>query len=375
MALNLIKILEKLAVTLDSDDVYLGSGTLVRVNGVFYILTARHCVFDDDENELCTSKIIVKSEHYGEIKLDILTVKRPELDAVLLKVSDYVELKDYPEILYTDDITFPSLQFCFRGKPKSVSGKLNTVYNCSINGRDKINSVIDVEIPIQYYTDHKGGTGAEVLDGYSGSGLVIANHKQLYYCAIVCSVSDDNFCGVECISISDIAASSGLPFDIIKDLPCTSEIVQMDVKRLRKEITEQIINSADDTNNIAVKNLKRKMDLFLPGWGKEDLEQFLSDMLTWDILYKDKVRGNAVFKNLIDESKDALSAGNKKYIVNSSSEGNRSFHNIKSEFRDIVSSFLEEHTMWKKYVTTVSNGEVAKYLANCNLDFREQKWK
>ncbi|WP_076417957.1 hypothetical protein [Colwellia sp. UCD-KL20] len=371
MALNLIEVLEKIAIAIETKKgVPLGSGTLIKIEGDFYIITATHCVFDEKQNEFNTDTVVIHNQEYGEFTLEKAVVQKPFIDAILLRVIKEKEFINYPEIHYTSDYLFPSLEFCFRGKAKSRSGKLYTVYNCSINGKDE-QDLINVSIPPEFYTNHKGETGAEVLDGFSGSGLIIQNHKRLYYCGMVCSVSDDNFCGVDCISISTIADNNIIDFPLLKDLPDTSEIVEFDVKNLRKEITKEIIKSAEDSDNIAVKNLKRKMDLFLPDWDQDDLESFVSDMLTWDVLYKEKVKGNPIFKDLIDESKDVLSAGSKKYVVESSREGNRYFHDVKKEFKDIVASFLDEHPMWKRYISTVSNGEIAKYLANCNLDFKE----
>jgi len=371
MALNLIDLLEQLTITIDSvDGQHLGSGTLIKVENDFYVLTAAHCVLEESEQEFNPENVKIYNKTYGTLPLEMIKVGKPSIDAILLKVSSSVEFPNYPEIHYTDDYLFPSLEFCFRGKPKSPSGKLYTVYNCSINGKDE-QGFINVSIPSPFYTNYQGETGAEVLDGFSGSGLIIQNHKRLYYCGMVCSVSDDNFCGVDCISISTIAENQSINIPISADLPDTSEIVEFDVKRLRKEITKEIVQSAEDSNNVAVKNLKRKMNLFLPDWDQDDLENFVSDMLTWDVLYKDKVKANPTFKDLIDESKDVLSAGSKKYVVNSSREGNRYFHDIKKDFKDIVASFLDEHPTWKRYISTVSNGEIAKYLANCNLDFKE----
>lgn len=371
MAINTIKLLEKLAITIDSQDgEHLGSGTILRIRNDYYVLTAAHCIFDDETLEVDSSTIKVNNKEYGQVYLANEIVLKPAIDAIFLRVSPKQDFKDFPEIFFTDDYLFPSLYFCFRGKPKSPSGNSYTVNNCSVNGRGN-NGLINLSIPSPYYTDFKGETGQGVLDGFSGSGVIIENHQQLYFCAMVHSVSDDNFCGVDCITISEIEKVCPVEMDVVKDLPDTAESVQFDVDKLRRNITKEIIRSAEDSDNVAIKNLKRKMDLFSPNWEQDELENFVSDMLTWDALYKDKVKGNSSFEKLINESKVVLSAGNKKYFVSSSAEGNRYFHEIRKEFREIVKGFLEQHEAWSRYVNTISNGEIAKYLANCNLDFKE----
>lgn len=371
MALNTITLLEKLAITIDSQNgEHLGSGTLLQIKKDFFVLTAAHCLFDDETLEVDSSALKIMNKEYGQIHLAKETLVRPSVDAIFLKVSPQQAFKDFPDILFTDDYLFPSLYFCFRGKPKAPSGKSYTVYNCSINGRGD-DGLINLSIPSPFYTDFKGETGAGVLDGFSGSGLIIENHQQLYFCALVHSVSDDNFCGVDCIDISEIEKVCPVEMDIVKDLPDTSVAVQFDVNKMRREITKEIIKSSEDSGNVAIKNLKRKMDLFSPDWDQDELEDFVSDMLTWDVLYKEKVKGNSKFEKLINESKVVLSSGNKKFIVSSSAEANRYFHEIRKEFREIVKGFLEKNEAWSQYINTVSNGEIAKYLANCNLDFKE----
>jgi hypothetical protein len=360
----------KLAVTIDSKEGHhLGSGCLVVIKEKFYVMTAAHCVCLSNQKQFDTSTLKIVSQHYGHFNLRKQKINRPLIDAVLLEVEEEVKFDEFPVVNYTSDVNFPNLQFCFRGKDKSPSQNSYTVYNCSINGIGNNNELL-VAIPLQHYTDFKGETGAEVLDGYSGSALITQDTRDIYICGVVCSVSNDNFSGVNCISISEIQSHLEPKIEVIKDLPNTSDLVLLDVNKLRDQITNEILNSAKENNNLAVNNLTRKMDLFIPGWDRSDLEGFISDMLTWEALYKSKVKGNPKFKKLIDESKSELSAGNKKFCVDDAREGNKRFHDIQENFKVIIARFLENHPTWNNYVATISEGEIAKYLANCKLDFR-----
>jgi hypothetical protein len=366
-----IKELPKLTITIqNSQSEHLGSGVLLKIADEFCILTAAHVLFDESIDVVNASDFKFMSESYGELIVpgeSVQFTKNASIDAFLVKICDFNESATYPNLFYTSDHEFPGLKFCFRGKPKSVSGNIYTVYNNSVNGSS--DGKIKVQIPPEYYTDFKGETGCELLQGYSGSGWLISNHKNLYLSGIVCSVSNDNFSGVNCICISEII--SKLSLDIkLSDLEDTVDLVSLDVSNIRNKISKEIIRFAKETNNESVLNLTRKMDLFLPDWVEDDLESFVSDMLIWEELYQSKVIGNPKFKELIEESKSELSSGNKKFYVASAIEGNSKFHEIQAEFKSIITSFLDEHKLWGKYISTVSNGEIAKYLANCKLDFR-----
>ncbi|MBA6372732.1 hypothetical protein H4J56_15015 [Colwellia sp. BRX8-4] len=367
-----IKELPKLTVFIQKNNgEHMGSGVLIKNENNFYVLTAAHVLFGESNQSENESNFKFISEAYGELTVDANSKsfsRNDSIDAFAVKICSTCILESYPRLLFTADHDFPGLKFCFRGKAKSDSGNPYTVYNSSINGF--VGGVIQVKIPPEDYTDYKGETGSEVLQGYSGSGLVISNHSALFLSGIVCSVSNDNFSGVNCVCISDVKSKLLNDLDVI-DLKNTVDLVRLDVKNIRTDLSKEIISLAKETNNIAIKNLTRKMDLFLPGWDEDDLESFVSDMLIWDELYQTKVVGNPKFKELIEDSKCELSSGNKKFFVSSAKEGNVKFHEIQTEFKSIVSSFFTEHKLWGKYISTVSSGEIAKYLANCKLDFRD----
>jgi len=107
-----------------------------------------------------------------------------------------------PEIFFTSDTDKPALEFIFKGRVKSESGKTYSISPCTKNSIGDAD--IHLEIPAKFYTDFKGETGAEVLQGLSGSGVFIHdnNSDKAFLTSIVKSVSEDNFVGVNCTCIS-----------------------------------------------------------------------------------------------------------------------------------------------------------------------------
>ena len=112
MAINTIKLLEKLAITIDSQDgEHLGSGTILRIRKDYYVLTAAHCIFYDETLEVDSSTIKVNNKEYGQVHLANEIVLKPAIDDVFIRVSPNKDFKDFPEVFFTDDYFFPSLYF------------------------------------------------------------------------------------------------------------------------------------------------------------------------------------------------------------------------------------------------------------------------
>jgi hypothetical protein len=206
--MNHLKSLPHLTVQISNNSQYLGSGVLVKVDNSFYVLSAAHVPFGDkcqNYSEILASSLSYKSEKYGVLNFvkslgDIGTYTTYDIFAVEVEAITCAD--NFPTILFTDDTDCPDLKFLFRGRAKSASENAYTVEPCTKNG--KLQSKIQLQIPIGFYNDFKGESGAQVLQGYSGSGVFIHDNKSdlAYITSIVQSVSPDNFSGVNCICIS-----------------------------------------------------------------------------------------------------------------------------------------------------------------------------
>ncbi len=204
--MNHLTFLPRTTVQIFKNSRYQGSAVLVKVKNKFYVLTAAHVAFGKECNlytDALSSSLTYKSESIGE-----LTFVRQLGNLDIYKTHDIlaVEVKancdSFPDIHFTSDTNNPKLEFIFRGSAKSESGKIYSVKPCiknGISGKD-----IHLEIPVKDYTDFEGEAGAEVLQGFSGSGVFIHddNSSEAFLTSIVKSVSADNFVGVNCTCIS-----------------------------------------------------------------------------------------------------------------------------------------------------------------------------
>lgn len=204
--MNHLTFLPYTTVQISKESTYLGSAVLVKVENVFYVLTAAHVAFGKEcsqYNESFSSTLTYKSESIGELtfvrQLGNLNIFKTH-DILAIEVE--VNYESFPEILFTDDTNNPKLQFIFRGRSKSESGKIYSVKPCSKNGT--AGEDIHIEIPVKDYTDFEGESGAEVLQGLSGSGVFIHDDdsSDAFLTSVVKSVSEDSFVGINSICIS-----------------------------------------------------------------------------------------------------------------------------------------------------------------------------
>ena len=206
--MNHLKLLPILTVQISQTSNYMGSAVLVKVDDIFYVLTAAHVLFGKecaDYSEGLSASLIYESETLGELKFvkelgDIGIFKAHDILAI--EVEGNINNESFPEVLFTSDTDFPELEFLFRGRAKSTSKEFHTIEPCKKNGTSHSN--IHLKIPVEDYTDFKGDVGAEVLQGFSGSGVFIHDNESndAYLTSIVKSVSQDNFTGVNCACIS-----------------------------------------------------------------------------------------------------------------------------------------------------------------------------
>ncbi len=181
-------------------------------------------------------------------------------------------------------------------------------------------------------------------------------------------MSDDNFSGVNCISIKAFK-DDFFPDMVLADFHGGNEQFKLNIAELKREITQQLIDQRKGDNYGDVENLTRKMDVFLGDWEPSELDSFIEDILIWEGIEHKRIRNHSEYRSLIDDAKITLASGNKHFRVADIQQGNERFHKIREDFVDIVNQQFEG-TPLQKYSPTIAAGEIARLLANCKLNFK-----
>jgi len=352
-----------------------GSGVLFRHGELLYVLTASHVVHGTncehyEPSNINSFKIV--SERFGELTLkkEILNEKyqrQYDISVFEVEVSEG-NLESIPHVNLSDESDFPGVKLAFRGKSNAPSKKAYTIRECDVDS--KTGGIITVGFPARFYTDYKGATGAELLQGYSGSGVFVVgqNITEIYLVGVVTSVDDDDYSGVSCCCISRVQCfmPDGFELSPFKE---RNKVLETSIRDIRKQVTQNVIEERKASDNVSVTRLNDKMNVFLGSWELEELDQYIEDMVTWENLYYNNVKNDEDIKLVIDNSRKELSSGSKKFRVKSTLDAHNKYRDIEREFKEIVDMHLEEFPQWRKYKRTIVNGEIAKMLAQCKLDF------
>ncbi|MEZ9820630.1 hypothetical protein AB4238_08410 [Shewanella sp. 10N.286.45.A1] len=256
--MNHLTFLPNVTVQISKESNYQGSAVLVKVKNAFYVLTSAHVTFGErceQYSEELSSLLTYESEKFGN-----LTFIRELGNFEIYKAHDIVAIEvgvnsdDFPEVFFTSETNEPALEFIFRGRGKVQSGKIYSVMPCYKNGT--AGADIHIEIPEKDYTDFQGESGAEVLQGLSGSGVFIHDNdsSEAFLTSIVKSVSEDNFVGVNCTCISLFKKYLIPELNLIdykhhgneKSTSSQSKLIdsatQIDVEELTRSISQNLIS-------------------------------------------------------------------------------------------------------------------------------------
>lgn len=371
--MNELDVLPKTCVQIYRSEHYHGSGVLVKAGGAFFIISAAHVISQDIAKALTLEGFYGVSEKYGKIEFENLI---GEYDAILkcdiavIAIDQKHNFPDFPHIKFCEDISFPENSYVFRGTQKSTALKAHTVTPCYLDTSVNDDSLFCLKVPLDAYTDMKGGVGAEVMSGYSGSGIFIKGTNNIYLVGIAQNIDKDDFTGVNCRSIK-VIKDSFLPNIKISDFHGGNAQLKLNISDIKRSVTQSMVDERKRSNGYGdVENLTRKMSSFMEGWTADDLDSFINDILVWEEIEHSKIRNHSSYRDLIDNAKAIWASGNKKYQVSSIQQGNERFHKIQDELTELLREELEG-TSIRTSSPVIAAGEIARLLANCTLDFKK----
>lgn len=364
--------LSKACVQIYKDDTYCGSGVLVEVDGLYHVISAAHVFKGLATDSFKLSAYCGKSEVYGGIYFSELVGEVgacQEYDLVVISIDPKHKFTDFPIINFCEDISFPEISFVFRGTQKSIALKSHTITPCSLDTVTNDDGVFCLKVPLEAYADMTGNVGADVLRGYSGSGVFIKETNETYLVGIVQNVGKDSFTGVNCRSVKAIK-NSFLPSIEISDFHGGNAQLKLNIAEIKRNITQEMIEERRNANNYGdIENLTTKMNAFMEDWLPEDLDGFINDILVWENIEHTKIRNYSAYRDLVENAKAIWASGNKQYQVSSVQKGNERFHKILDELTELLKEELEG-TSIKSSSQVIAAGEVARLLANCTLKFK-----
>jgi hypothetical protein len=253
-----------------------GSGTLVKGRNGFFVVTAHHCVYGDDNQfkDIGVDAILVETQatfnsSFQKIETVEIVDANLEEDWVLIKMNYQDTEKPFPIVLTSDNfkkdmpVVFTGFQAIDEDHGRSFKSRV-------LNGLSRN----EFRITLSDQDSFKGG--ADDAKGLSGSGAFIVNEEKLYFIGILKSVKGDEAANndIKCSGITKLCEKIGLDaYDISTDVfgddwgsDQFGEIVLSDSRNLIEKI--QAVNNT--ISELKIQRYCRELAL-----GKSELSSIL----------------------------------------------------------------------------------------------------
>ncbi|AZB17464.1 serine protease [Chryseobacterium indologenes] len=296
------RICVRITLHIGGKDVSYGTGTLVKGKDYFYVVTAHHCVYGDENAypDIQLDQIILQQQRAfnapfedvevleiigSDFKEDwaVIKVKHVDKDGMHPHIAATVNFKRNDEILFTG--------FQFANKNESRSFK-STVQNGIASGEFRI-TLADKD------TFKAGGDDAK---GLSGSGAFLIDGETYLLIGVLKNVKGDEALNddIKCCCMEKIAPLIGLEIcEELKDHSVDTfgskkfgEIIIND----KRTLMEKILAVNNDFSEMRMKRLRRQLAL-----GKAELE-FVQERDMSAIKYRLFIECQEVLEDFVDEN-------------------------------------------------------------------------
>ncbi|MBB2951179.1 serine protease [Sphingobacterium sp. JUb56] len=292
----------RIILKIDGNYVSLGTGTLLKGSDSFYVVTAHHCVFGDNNaypniqiDEIIIEKQASFNAPFAPVTVLAITASDFKNDWALIKVNFENHDGLHPEISTTinferdDEVIFTGFQFINKDESRSFK---STVQN-AISGNEFRITLADKD------TFKSGGDHAK---GLSGSGAFLIDGKRLLLVGILKNVKGDEALNddIKCCSMEKIAPLIGL--EICQKLlnsfadPFGSKKFDEIIITDKRNLMQKILAVNTDFSETKMKRLCRQLAL-----GKAELE-FIQERDMSAIKYRLFEECQEVLEDFVDDN-------------------------------------------------------------------------
>jgi hypothetical protein len=179
--------LSNLSVRLSSNDHYIGSGILFEHEDILFVITAKHCVFDEEENT-CLSNIKIDRWNSDNGMVNIIeSVDKSDIffdddstDIALLKIGK-INLTDINSVSFCSSLPIDQADYFFQGFPAGIQSREPKLVSCkfgiaNVNGFT-VNSTITLE--------SNSNVSENNVKNFSGSGVFFRYQESIYLVGVV----------------------------------------------------------------------------------------------------------------------------------------------------------------------------------------------
>lgn len=360
------------------DERFIGCAVIFKNDDKLLLVTAYHVlkpISDDLTNNLC--KIKVKSElgdcffvdeEAGGSKFCIDT------DIILLFLKgNGCHLR---EVLFFNDVLDSEIYLISRMKSKNMETPANFYPKQQVEHCDDSFFLITAADKT-LLEDSSGRLGASALGGISGSGVFLGTHQHLVLVGVISSIPDEAMLAkIKCCNSNgfiELEPSLKTPEKMGYDFG-NSAIINS-VNLLNQDNLDAVIEEWENNldNKEYITNINRKLDV-LHKEEKVALEKrkVMSNLMVGDELYNVKIKNSPEVEKAYSYSHNIFCGEDMSVYANGRIEANNKYHEIKSNYLDILENSLCPVGLRKDDILLLRNKDIAFWLANCDLDFMDK---
>ncbi|WP_276497101.1 trypsin-like serine protease [Pontibacter litorisediminis] len=363
-----------------SDDEYAnqGSGVIVLDSGCFFLITAHHCVFGED-NEYCditVDNICVEIQNgytseFSRVKVLEIVKFCDNNDWVLLKIEDpciedcsFLEIYRGKNFVEEEQVHFCGYQNKNPNEYRPWKAKVLTISK----SKDQF------KITLEDKTFDQGGEeGVLLAKGLSGSGVFILRGKELYLIGILKSVVGDKALNddLDCCSITNLLDSLTDDYKNLSDL----NLLEQYVKEVDQAKSEEDVERWSENNVEDFENLIRKHRVL---YSEKKAVEFTSDRIL-EFLCQ-----NAILDNIRKDNGDLLAKYERTAVTFEKRVKQAYTRNVTDRdlAKDLLGKLESDFALFIKDIfkddsnylnTELARHKVTEWLMNCSFDFQEEE--
>ncbi len=354
----------RIIISNDNKVINQGSGVIVSLDNIFYVLTAYHCLEGLSED---LSNIVVQkqNEYNSEFKeVNCLSIHHTceNFDWALIKVGPILNqqidsIKFGKSFLDDEEVIFHGYQSINNKQFRKFKAKILLVSN----------NLFQININDDTF-DQGGEEGQDIAKGLSGSGVYLIKNDTPFLIGIVNSVNSEKAWNddINCCSISNISIFN----KYLKSLSET-ELLKNWNRRIEQSSLQETSNykalQNEFYNNLLRKNEVIYGELKTNKISNKNLQKYLSVKENLDDLFDKFPELNIKFQTIVRQFQDTVEFDYSKSVID---------ENVAKDSKIQLKNKLEEKLkviLPNDLDFDASEFQVIEWLLNCSLDFTKRQ--
>jgi hypothetical protein len=361
MAIELIKkSCVKISVVIDGTTIKQGSGVIMHSDDKFYVLTAYHCVNDNEIENIVIERQIHYNSDFEKIKI-ISKVEFDEAnDWILFEINyhdnDLKSIKAAKNFISDETVNFYGYQSIIEKQHRNWKARI----------LDSAPSAFKITLLDKSF-QQAGEDAISIAEGLSGSGVYIIKDGIAYLIGILCSIKDEKGFNddIDCCLITNLK-------NHIAECQDLSDLDYLDkwTENLEKNSVNEEFSEWKKSNNKQFKDISRKNKVL---YGDEyrakqktsldikNYQSFKNNVEDYEDKYPETFKK---FREIIKRYKDRVKF-NYTGVVNNSREAIE----VRNSLEESLKGELEKIFFNAEMKLDITEYQIIEWLIDCTLDF------